>query len=128
MAHFAKLGIDNIVLSVVRMDNVDTVDKDTLAEDENIGIAKLTNETGHESWKQTSYNGTFRKKYAGIGDTYNSDLDMFISPKPFASWTLDENGDWQSPVAKPAGFVAHERGGSHIWNEDTQTWDTNPSY
>jgi len=128
MAHFAKLGINNVVLEVLTMDNIETVDRQTLVEDENIGIAKLQKETGHLNWKQTSYNGKFRKRYAGVGYTYNSELDMFILPKPFASWTLDSNGDWQPPVARPADFVAVNQGGNYKWNEETQTWDVNPNY
>jgi len=53
---------------------------------------------------------------------------MFILPKPFASWTLDSNGDWQPPVARPADFVAVNQGGNYKWNEETQTWDVNPNY
>jgi hypothetical protein len=128
MAHFAKLGINNVVLEVLTMDNIETVDRQTLVEDENIGIAKLQKETGHLNWKQTSYNGRFRKQYAGIGSTYNSELDIFILPKPFASWTLDSNGDWQPPVARPADFVGVNQGGNYKWNEETQTWDVNSTY
>ena len=48
------------------------------------------------SWKQTSYNHNFRKQYAGIGYVYNSTKDKFLSPQPYASWSLDSNDDWQA--------------------------------
>ena len=61
-------------------------------------------------------------------DQYYSELDMFVHPKPFPSWTLDSNGDWQPPVAKPADYVPHNRGGNYLWNESGQSWDANPDY
>ena len=79
-------------------------------------------------WIQTSYNtfggvhklgGTpLRKNYAGIGYTYDKTKDAFIPPKPFPSWTLDEDTClWESPVAYPTD------GKLYNWNEATQTWD-----
>jgi hypothetical protein len=64
-----------------------------------------------------SPSGEFRKTYAMIGGTYNKDLDIFINPKPFESWVLDENHDWQPPIVKPTkeGFI-------YIWDEQTTSW------
>jgi len=53
-------------------------------------------------WKQTSYNHNFRKKYAGKGDVYDPVKDKFLTPQPFASWSLDDNDDWQAPIAYPS--------------------------
>ena len=53
------------------------------------------------TWKQTSYNNNFRKQYAGIGYRYDSTKDKFITPQPFASWSLDSNDDWQAPITYP---------------------------
>ena len=53
-------------------------------------------------WKQTSYNNNFRKKYAGIGDIYDPVKDKFLEPQPFASWSLDDNDDWQAPITYPS--------------------------
>jgi len=53
------------------------------------------------TWKQTSYNSNFRKQYAGIGMRYDSTKDKFITPQPFASWSLDSNDDWQAPITYP---------------------------
>ena len=128
MAHFDKLGEDNIVLDVIVINNADNADPVTLVEDEALGVAFCEKITGHATWKQCSYNNAFRKQFAGIGMTYNSELDMFIHPKPFPSWTLDSNGDWQPPVARPADFVPHNMGGNYIWNEEGQSWDNNPNY
>jgi len=77
-------------------------------------------------WIQTSYNThggqhpegrPLRKNYAGIGYTYDSQRDAFIPPKPYASWTLNEETClWESPVPYP------DDGEQYIWNEDTQEW------
>jgi len=55
-------------------------------------------------------------RYAGIGFTYDETNDVFITPQPFASWTLDGDHDWQPPTAKP------DDGKVYNWNEDTQAW------
>ena len=52
-------------------------------------------------WKQTSYNHNFRKQYAGIGMIYDPVKDKFLSPQPYASWSLDSNDDWQAPITYP---------------------------
>ena len=53
-------------------------------------------------WKQTSYYNNFRKKYAGIGDIYDPVKDKFLTPQPYASWSLDDNDDWQAPITYPS--------------------------
>lgn len=78
MAHFAKLDNNNIVLSVHVVNN-DVVSINGI-ESEQAGIDFLSDLHKHENWKQTSYNGSFRGKYASIGDIYDSDLDIFKSP------------------------------------------------
>ena len=92
MAHFAKLDDNNVVLEVNALSNhelvtsKDTVDENgnvvvSLVESEEKGIAFLTAWSGgHTNWKQTSYNATFRGKFAGIGDTYDPVTNLFISP------------------------------------------------
>jgi hypothetical protein len=92
MAHFAKLDDNNVVLEVNAINNhelvtsKDTVDENgnvvvSLVESEDKGIAFLTAWSGgHTNWKQTSYNATFRGKFAGIGDTYDPVTNMFIAP------------------------------------------------
>ena len=118
MAHFAKIGIDNTVLEVLVVNNVDCMTPQG-EEREEIGVEFLKKLTGHESWKQTSYNGTFRKRYAGHGYTYNSELDAFVPPKPYASWTLDnETAAWIPPTPMPT-----TEGKTYTWNESTLSWD-----
>jgi len=116
MAQFAKLDENNVVLAVhIVNDDVVSVDG---AESEQVGIDFLTGLHGHSLWKQTSYNGTFRKNYAGIGYTYDSSRDAFIPPKPFNSWILNEDTClWEAPVAYPAD------GSMYSWNEENLAWE-----
>ena len=119
MAHFAKLDDNNVVLAVHVVNNdVITVDG---VESEQVGIDFLTDLHGHSSWKQTSYNGTIRKNYAGIGYTYDATRDAFIAPQPYASWILNETTcQWESPVAYPT--VDPENFKAYAWFEPNQQW------
>ena len=135
MAHFAKLGVGNIVEKVVVVSN-------DVATNEQAGVDFLNNlYNTNDIWKQTSYNtrggehilgGTpFRKNYAGIGWKYDQYRDAFIEPKPYPSWTLNETTClWESPIAKPLTYnQGHtDLDGNPIldkynWNETNQTWD-----
>jgi hypothetical protein len=81
MAHFAWLDAKNTVTQVSVVDNVNLLDENG-DESEAVGIAYLTQVHGEGFvWKQTSYNGNFRGKYAGIGDIYDADLDEFVTPE-----------------------------------------------
>jgi hypothetical protein len=95
MAHFAKIE-DGVVTQVIVVDNKDCADA-TGVEKESIGIAFCERLLGG-TWKQTSYNGSIRKNYAGLGYTYNTDIDAFVPPQPFASWLLNERN---STVGSP---------------------------
>ena len=122
MAHFAKLGAGDIV------ERVEVVSND-IATTEQAGVDFLNNlYKTRDVWKQTSYNtyagehklgGTpLRKNYAGTGFQYDSIRDAFIEPKPFNSWTLNEDTCcWDSPVAYP------DDGERYNWNEGTLSWD-----
>jgi hypothetical protein len=92
MAHFAKLDDNNVVLEVNVVSNAALDSKN----EESSGIEFLTEWSGgHSNWKQTSYNGTFRKRYAGVGMSYNEPLDAFIPPKCHSEATLDKvTCDW----------------------------------
>ena len=117
MAHFAKLNENNIVLEVLVVKNEIILDENN-NENEQKGIDFLKNITGHEKWKQTSYNNNFRKNYAGVGYSYDQTRDAFIPPKPFNSWLLNETTcQWESPVAMP------QDGNKYTWNEQTLSWD-----
>ena len=112
MAHFAKLGTGNIVEQVVVVSN-------DIATTEQAGVDFLNNLYGtRDVWKQTSYNATIRKNFAGIGFKYDQTRDAFIPPKPFNSWTLNETTClWEAPVDYPTD------GQKYNWNEENQTWD-----
>jgi hypothetical protein len=112
MAHFAKLGTGNKVLTVAVVSN-------DIATTEQAGVDFLQNlYSSRDVWKQTSYNGNIRKNYAGVGYTYDQTRDAFIAPKPFNSWILNEDTcRWEAPVAMPTD------GDKYTWNETNQTWD-----
>ncbi len=80
------------------------------------------------TWVQTSYNtventhsegGTpLRKNYATIGFTYDLVRDAFYAPKPYNSWTLNEDTcQWQAPVVYP------DDGKNYGWDEATTNWE-----
>jgi hypothetical protein len=114
MSHFAKIDENNVVTQVVVVDNKDTADAFGV-EKEHIGAAHLEKILGG-TWKQTSYNGNIRKNYAGIGYTYRADIDAFVPPKPFASWLLNANAQWEAPVAMPTD------GNMYTWDEEAVNW------
>jgi len=117
MAHFAQLDDNNLVTQVIVVDNSELEDSNGV-EQEAIGITFCTNLFGADTvWKQTSYNGNFRKNYAGIGFTYDATRDAFIPPQTYASWTLNETTcQWEAPVPYPTDDNYYE------WNESTQQW------
>ena len=117
MAHFAKLDEHNVVLDVNVVDN-NVIDNLPFPESEPIGVQFLTEWSGgYTNWKQTSYNGNFRKNYAGIGYKYDSQRDAFIPPKPYNSWILNENTClWEAPIAYPNDENLYS------WDENSQSW------
>ena len=121
MAHFCQLDENNVVTQVIVVDNKDCADA-TGVEKESIGVAFCERLFGG-TWKQTSYNGNFRKNYAGLGYTYNSDLDAFVPPKPFASWLLnEETAQWDAPVPMPEDAGTGEPPKRYTWDEVTTSW------
>ena len=116
MAHFARIDENNIVTSVVVVENKDTADASGV-EKEHIGAAHLEKILGG-TWKQTSYNGNFRKNYAGIGYSFDGQRNAFIPPKPFNSWVLvEETCQWKAPVDMP------NDGQMYTWDEDSTSWN-----
>ena len=119
MAHFAEVDSNNVVVRVLVVgDDQEERGQEFLANDLGLG----------GTWLKTSYNtqggvhtlgGTpFRKNYAGIGYTYDSVRDAFIPPKPFNSWTLDEESClWEAPVAYPSD------GKLYTWDEENTQWN-----
>jgi len=107
MAHYAFLDSNNVVTEVI------------VGIDETELIEGVDPEVWYGNFRgqqcvRTSYNGTIRKQYAGIGYTYDHVRDEFVAPQPFESWTLDENNDWQPPTPKPDG--------AYYWDENLLVW------
>jgi hypothetical protein len=116
MAHFAKLNKYNIVTDLVVVNNEELLDNGVESEEKGVVFLTLWS-GGYYKWRQTSYSGSFRKNYAGIGYTYDEARDAFIPPKPFSSWILDEiTCQWQAPVPLPDNSVPYS------WNEETLNW------
>ena len=136
MASFARIDENNIVINCVTVNDSDTQDADG-NEVESIGAEFLNNLLGGV-WKRYSSNtignkhyeikegdsaptegGTpFRKNGAGIGRIFDEARDAFYAPKPFNSWTLNEDTcQWDAPTARPDDDKYYN------WNEDTQAWD-----
>ena len=111
MANFAQINDKNIVQQVLVIPN----------EEEHRGQDFLSNDLGLGGiWIQTSYNNRIRKNFAGIGFTYNLDLDAFIPPKPYTKWILNEETcQWEAPVPYP------EDGQLYNWNNKKGTWELN---
>jgi len=117
MAHFAKLDENNIVTEVLVVNNDVLLKADGDTESEYKGKTFLNSLFGSATWVQTSYNGSMRKQFAGIGYSYDSTNDVFVAPQPYDSWSLDSNHDWQPPTPMPTDGRTYE------WNEDNETWD-----
>ena len=113
MAHYAKLNNGKVEQVIVVHNNELLVNG---VEVESKGAEFCTNLFGGE-WVQTSYNGNMRKQFAGVGYTYDADLDIFIAPQPYPSWILDENHDWQPPTPMPV-----VEGKLYAWFEPNKQW------
>jgi|SRR6056300_1131743 len=119
MAHFAKLGVGNIV------ERVEVVSND-IATNEQTGVEFLQNLYKDRAvWKQTSYNANIRKNFAGIDYKYDQTRDAFIPPKPFNSWVLNETTClWEAPIPMPELTQEQiDNNNYYRWNETNQTWD-----
>ena len=108
MAHYAFLDENNVVTQViVGRNEYEVVDGISDWEEHYSEV------TGMRCMR-TSYNGRIRKQYAGIGFTYDEVKDQFVAPKPYASWSLDSNNNWQAPLVKP--------GVNFYWDEESLSW------
>jgi hypothetical protein len=106
MSHFAELDENNIVLRVLVGDNLLP----------NEGYDWFVENLGG-TWVQTSYNATIRRNFAGIGYRYDEELDAFIAPQPFESWTLNtQTAKWMSPSPYPQDGRIYE------WDEENLNW------
>ena len=117
MAYFAKI-VNGTVESIIKVENSILLDQNNV-EQENLGLAFIASLGLVGTWVQTSFNSTFRKKYANIGDTYNAVNDVFIALQPYPSWTLDSNHDWQPPTPMPSDASETKR---YAWFEPNRVW------
>ena len=109
MAHFAEIDENNIVVRIVTIPN----------EQEYRGQEYLANDLGLGGrWIQTSYNNNIRNIYAGIGYSYNEELDIFIALKPYPSWILNSYGYWEAPIPIPINSNK-----IYFWNEELKQWN-----
>jgi hypothetical protein len=115
MAYFAQIDTDGTVLQVISVSNEDAPDPAT-EHSEPLGQAFIASIGLLGEWRQTSYNGNFRKQYSAPGFRYDADADVFIAPQPYPSWTLDANHDWQAPVPYPTD------GALYRWDESALSW------
>ena len=140
MAHFAKLGSNSKIISVLTLDNKDMLNADGV-EDESVGQQYLErhNNWPAQMWIQTSYNtsqGThnsgdnskaFRGNYAGIGHLWDEDNNIFYPKKPYASWVLNTTtASWHSPIGDaPDDLTDEEKAANthYVWNEEGKSWD-----
>lgn len=154
MAHFAELNGSKQVIRVVVVGNdIQTSDGLLGSNDMHIdGETWCQNFFKGGTWKQTSYNNKFRKQYAGVGFVYDETKDKFICPQPYVSWSLDENNDWQPPLARPSNegddsenlkraqwdeinqqwiaethwnIETNQHDQNWVWDTSTSTWNTN---
>jgi hypothetical protein len=120
MAHYAFIDENNVVVQVITGVDENVIQADT--DGSPVGGSTEAWELFYQNqpWftglicKRTSFNNRIRKQYAGIGYTYNYAADVFITPQPYPSWSLDSNFDWQAPKEKPEGF--------YYWDEDLGEW------
>lgn len=119
MAHFARLDENNNVIQVIVVDNKALLDENG-QENEELGIKFCQQLLGENTrWVQTSYNSSFRNRFAGTGSYYDPVRDVFTEMKPYDSWIYDEEtNSWVPPIPKP------ENGDNYIfiWDEENKNW------
>jgi len=113
MAHFSEI-VNGVVTNVIVVNDSELLDANGV-EQESLGRQFCSNLLGGD-WVRTSYDSSVRKQYGIIGFTYDAVADVFIAPKPDASWVLDAKHDWVPPVPRPIN------GQFHSWNYTSQSW------
>lgn len=117
MAHFAKINIkNNTVEQVIVVDN-NSIQNLEFPQSEIEGQKFIKSIGLKGTWMQTSYNSKFRKNYAGVGFTYDSVRNAFIPPKPYESWSLNEDTClWEPPMPRPSNSDLY------VWDEKNKKW------
>jgi len=118
MAHYAFLDSNNVVTEVITGNHEDEggIDWEVWYGDFRGQVCKRTS---YNTRGNVHANGgvPFRGNYAGIGYIYREDIDAFVPPQPFQSWTLNANFVWQAPVDMPNDNQIYN------WNESNQAWE-----
>ena len=121
MKYFAKINV--LTMKVSKIIVADENFKESLL-DSDFWIETSINTRGGIHYEDNSniqsqdQSKALRKNFAGIGYTYDQTRDVFISPKPYNSWTLNETTClWEAPIPYPTD------GQNYTWNETNQTWD-----
>ena len=129
VTRFAQLDNNNRVIQVIVVDDSHGMD-----ENNNFSEAKAIEYINSElyagqnlTWKQTWDDGSQRKRMAEVLFTYDEANDWFISPRPYNSWSLNSEGDWEAPIPYPTQLT-YEFNGATVhyeidWNEENQRWD-----
>jgi hypothetical protein len=109
MAHYALLDENNVVVNVITgLDETELI--------EGLSPEEWYGNFHNQTCVRTSYNNNIRKQYAIIGGIYDPTADVFILPKPYPTWVLNEAHDWEPPVPKPV------TDGYWEWDEGDQSW------
>jgi hypothetical protein len=121
MAHFAEIDENNKVIRVLVGCNNDIAANGGEQSEE--AANHFASVVGHSfngvKYIQTSYNNNFRQRFAGVGMIYDVTNNVFVEEQPFASWTLDENYEWQPLVARPLETDTIK---NTSWDEENQRW------
>lgn len=107
-AHAARINDENIVEEVIVIPYCNDNDAEITEYCNSIGLPGF--------WIDTSWMGSRRGKYAGVGDRYDSELDRFIAPQPYPSWSIDKDGNWNPPIPCPS------KKGNYVWDETSGQW------
>ena len=132
MATFAKLDQNNVVIRLIKVANDVPTSNGPLGEnDKHVDGETYCSNTFGGTWKQCSFSSSFRKISPSAGYTYDPDKDIFIAPKPYSDFVLDNNGDWQAPDgSKPTSFQYPNPDDAenphvftdYIWDSNVQKW------
>jgi len=130
MAHFAEINSNNKVLRVVVACSIDIENNGGELSEQAANAFKNVCRLSSDGvkWVQTSYNNNFRKKFAGVGDTYDAIKDIFWNENsPYPSWILDSNYDWQPPISKPLKNTWGPNNAPLFakWSEENLNWVAN---
>jgi len=143
--YFAAINAANQVVRVVSADQsfVDANGGDQSESAANAFEKEIPLKSGEVKYVQTSKTRSFRKNFAGVGMIFDSEKNIFLEAKPYPSWSLNENNEWEAPVAEPTIKNTSEVSGQRLeaspdglypagsdvyypydisWDENNQKW------